>query len=173
MHVTALRGALFAPDRQQRKASSTRPRSPELPAGPEVAQPGRNRTLTIATLADERGQAFVEFALVLPILVTFLFLIFELAIVLTHSLTLNDAASVAARAAAVYRFNGEPNACQAAKDAAPGAAGSLPVSVSCAGTNTPGSTFKVTVTTPWSISLPLLPLSTGGQLSSSATEKLE
>jgi Flp pilus assembly protein TadG len=171
MHVTALRGALFAPDRQQPKGPSTRPRSPELPAGPEVAPPGR--TLAIAPLADERGQAFVEFALVLPFLVTFLFVIFELAMVLTHSLTLNDAASVAARAAAVYRFNGEPSACQAAKDAAPGAAGSLPVTVTCTGTNTPGSPFTVTVKTPWSISLPLLPLSTGGQLSSSATEKLE
>ena len=31
----------------------------------------------------------------------------------------------------------------------------------------------MTVSYPWTVSLPLLPLSTGGQLTSSATEKLE
>jgi Flp pilus assembly protein TadG len=173
MHVTPLRGFLFAPDRRQRKEPSTRPRSPELPAGPEVATPGRKRPLTIATLADERGQAFVEFALVLPFLVTFLFVIFELAIILTHSLTLNDVASQAARAAAVWRFNGATSACQAANNSAPATIGGQPVTVSCGAQNGAGSPFTVTVSTPWSISLPLLPLSTGGQLSSSATEKLE
>jgi Flp pilus assembly protein TadG len=157
MPVVALRGDRFAAERPPRTEQRTRSASHSL----------------AERLAGERGQAAVEFVLVLPILVTFLFVIFELAVVLTHSLTLNDAASVAARAAAVYRFNGEPSACQAARDAAPGAAGSLPVTVSCSGPNTPGSPFTVTVTTPWSVSLPLLPFSTGGQLTSTATEKIE
>jgi Flp pilus assembly protein TadG len=156
MRVTALRDP-FAAERQSRRDPARHPASHSL----------------AERLADARGQAAVELALVLPFLVTLLIVIFELAVVLSHALTLNDIASQAARAAAVYRFNGESSACQAAKDAAPAAAGGLGVTVSCTGPGTPGSPFTVTVKTPWSVSLPLLPFSANGQLTSTATEKLE
>jgi hypothetical protein len=78
-----------------------------------------------------------------------------------------------ARAAAVYRFNGEPSACQAARDAADAAANGLSVTVTCGPQGNPGDPFTVTVSYPWRIDLPLLPFSRSGQLQSKATEKLE
>jgi hypothetical protein len=124
-------------------------------------------------VADARGQAAVEFVLVLPILITLLIVIVELGVILFHALTVNSAASAMARAAAVYRFNGEPNACPAARDAADQAANGLAVTVSCGPQGDPGDPFTVTVTYPWRIELPLLPISKSGQLTSKATEKLE
>jgi Flp pilus assembly protein TadG len=157
MPVVALRGDRLAAERPPRAKQRTRSASHSL----------------AERLAGERGQAAVEFVLVLPFLVTLLFVIFELAIVLSHSLTLNDIASQAARAAAVWRFNGAASACQAANNSAPATLGGQPVTVSCSGSNTPGSAFTVTVSTAWNVGLPLISFSTGGQLTSSATEKLE
>jgi Flp pilus assembly protein TadG len=170
MRLIAPHRALFAPERHQ-PGPPTQPRSPALQT--ESAARAAEGPVTLAKLTDCRGQAAVEFALVLPILVTFLFVIFELAVLLTHWMTLNDVASVSARAAAVYRFSGQ--SCDAvANDAGTSAAGGLPVTVGpCVGAGTPGSTVTVTVTTPWSISLPLLPWSASGDITSTATERVE
>jgi Flp pilus assembly protein TadG len=125
-------------------------------------------------LADSRGQAAVEFVLVLPILVTFLFVIFELAVALTHWLTMNDAASVGARAAAVYRFSGQ--SCDAAASAAANNAANgltLDQPIQCAGLGTPGSSVTVTVTRTEQIGLPIFGLSVPLNLSSTATQTVE
>ena len=119
------------------------------------------------------GQAAVELVLVLPIILGLAFLIFDLAVVVTNYMKVTDAARVVARAAAVYRFTGEPDACQAARDAAADAAGGLSVTVSCGAQGNPGDPFTVTVTYPWSIGIPLIPLSANGTLTSKATDRLE
>jgi Flp pilus assembly protein TadG len=126
-----------------------------------------------ARTAEADGQAAVELVLVLPIILGLAFLIFDLAIVVTNYMKVTDAARVVARAAAVYRFTGEPNACQAARDAAANAAGGLSVTVSCGAQGNPGDPFTVTVTYPWSIGIPLIPLSANGTLTSKATDRLE
>ena len=123
MRLVASRGVPFATDRQQRTGPTTPvPRSVKGPLGSaapavDAAAGTRDRRFhrdgrrRAEGIAGASGQAAVEFVLVLPLLVTLLFLIFELAVVLLHALTVNDAAGAIARAAAVYRFNGEPNAC--------------------------------------------------------------
>jgi Flp pilus assembly protein TadG len=65
-------------------------------------------------LRREGGQAFVEFAIVLPILALLLFGIVQFGVALHDYISLTDAARVGARAAAVKRTTG---ACDAAKDA--------------------------------------------------------
>jgi Flp pilus assembly protein TadG len=141
---------------------------PRARTRPPEAAPGVTRDLR-----ETRGQAAVELVLVLPILLGLAFLIFDLAIVVTNYMRVTDAARVVARAAAVYRFTGEPNACQAAQDAAADAAGGLSVTVSCGTQGNPGDPFTVTVTYPWSIGIPLIPLSASGTLTSKATDRLE
>ncbi|HET8527967.1 MAG TPA: TadE/TadG family type IV pilus assembly protein [Gaiellaceae bacterium] len=115
----------------------------------------------------------VEFVLVLPLLVTLIFVVVQLGLTFSSYLRLTDVARVAARAAAVARFNGV-TPCRAATTAADTAAGTLPIDApSCAGGTRPGSAFSVTVTLPWKIDLPLLPWSFDGNLQSTATEQLE
>ena len=53
---------------------------------------------------DERGQAMVEFALVLPILMALLLGIIQFGIVFNNYITLTDAARAGARKAAVSRL---------------------------------------------------------------------
>ena len=57
---------------------------------------------------DERGQALVEFALVLPILALLLFAIVQFGIVFTQYLALTDAVRAGAREAAVSRLAPDP-----------------------------------------------------------------
>jgi Flp pilus assembly protein TadG len=119
-------------------------------------------------LKDTRGQALIEFALVLPLIVTLLIAVVEFGVVFKDWLSVTDTARVAARAAVVSRFGNPAQTPCAAAQAAVAAAGLT--LASC--TQSAGS-VKVTVTHPWSVSLPLLPLSDGGQLTSVVTERLE
>jgi Flp pilus assembly protein TadG len=57
---------------------------------------------------DERGQAIVEFALVLPILALLLFGIIQFGLVFNNYVTLTDAVRAGARKAAVSRQSGNP-----------------------------------------------------------------
>ena len=74
------------------------------------------------TLRGEDGQAAVEFALVLPILLVFLLAIVEVGIAFSHYVMLTDAARVGARKAITVRIGGATpaDAKQAVVDAAGG-----------------------------------------------------
>jgi Flp pilus assembly protein TadG len=115
----------------------------------------------------------VEFVLVLPLLVTLIFMVIQLGFTFSNYLRVTDIARVASRAAAVARFSGV-SACQAATTAANNAAGRLAIQrPTCSGGANSGDAFSVTVSLPWKISLPLLPFSWSGDLKSTSTERLE
>jgi Flp pilus assembly protein TadG len=115
----------------------------------------------------------VEFVLILPLLVTLIFIVIQLGLTFSNYMRVTDIARVAARAGATARFNGL-SPCQAATNAANGAAGGLAIGrPSCAGGANPGDPFDVTVSLPWKISLPLLPFNWSGNLQSTATDETE
>jgi len=71
-------------------------------------------------LNNDRGQAMVEFVIVLPLMLLLLFFIAYAGIGFQRYSQVTNAARVAARAAAVARFDGN-DMCTAAQDAAEGA----------------------------------------------------
>ena len=99
---------------------------------------------------DEKGQAMVEFVLVLPLFLGLVFLAIGFGITLNNYLRVTDIARVGARAASIARFSGQPNPCKAAVTAATAAAGGLaftsPVSCTYPNGNQPGQPVIVTVT---------------------------
>src|SRR5437763_3966436 len=112
--------------------------------------------------SSESGQAAVEFALVLPLLVVFLLGIVEFGIAFSHYLTLTDAARVGARKAITVRIGGTTpdGAKQAVRDAAGGLdQGHLDVNVNDSDWRTAGSQITVTATYPYTINIPLLGMS--------------
>ena len=74
---------------------------------------------------SEKGQATVEFAVVLPLLAAFLVAIVEGGIALNHYLTLTDAVRAGARAASAVATQGPSAATAAATQAMDDAAGGL------------------------------------------------
>lgn len=122
-----------------------------------------------AVLRDASGQAMVEFALVLPLLVVLMVAAIQFGIVFKDWISVTDTARVAARAAVVSRFSAQPDPCAAAQAAVAAAGGGLTLT-GC----TPSAKYvTVTVQHPWSVSLPLIPFSDGGQLTSVVTERRE
>jgi Flp pilus assembly protein TadG len=135
----------------------------------------RNR----ATIAQEDGQAAVEFALVLPILCMLLLGIAQFGVAFNHYLTLTDAARAGARQAAVSRPVATPIAATESKvrAAATGLdATDLVVTVTdpsgTPATWAPGSDVKVTASYPYAIDL-LGVVVASGRLSSSTVERVE
>jgi Flp pilus assembly protein TadG len=126
-----------------------------------------------STLKREDGQAFVEFAIVLPLLVMLVLGICQFGLAFHNYLSITDATRVGARAAAVKRTAG---ACAAATTAIRNTVSARQWStissrITCtAGVNT-GDQVKVTVKYPYSIGLP--GFSASGDLTASATERLE
>jgi Flp pilus assembly protein TadG len=126
-------------------------------------------------LQRANGQAFVEFALVLPVLVMLLMGILQFGLAFHNYLSITDATRVGARAAAVKRTAG---ACTAATTAIQNTVSAKQWStissrITCTtpdGTDT-GDPVKLTVTYPYSIGLP--GFSASGDLTASATERLE
>jgi Flp pilus assembly protein TadG len=111
----------------------------------------------------------VEFALVLPLLVMLMVAAIQFGIVFKDWISVTDAARVAARAAVVARFGPQPDPCTAARAAVTAAGNGLTLK-SC----TPSAKYvTVSVEHPWNVSLPLIPFSDGGQLTSVVTERLE
>jgi Flp pilus assembly protein TadG len=133
------------------------------------------RTQTFrAKLQQTNGQAFVEFALVLPLLVMLLMGIVQFGLAFHNYLAITDATRVGARAAAVKRTAG---ACAAATTAIQNTVSakqwSTISSITCTtpdGTDT-GDPVIVKVDYPYSIGLP--GISKTGNLTASATERLE
>jgi len=122
----------------------------------------------------------VEFAFVLPLLVLLTIAAVNFGIVVKDWINVTNATGVAGRAAAAARFT-QPTpgygGVRAAVDNAmtnqnlsPGDA-----TVSCSDSNRcdRGSDVTVTVTRPWSVSVPFLPFSPGGTITSDVTERVE
>jgi len=135
--------------------------------------PAKRRASTLVT--DERGQAAVEFALVLPILMALLLGIIQFGIVFNNYVTITDAARAGARKAAVSRFLSDNGA--AAKIVAHNSAqglnqSKLGVTVTSTDWNTPGSDVVVTTTYPYSIHI-LGWTVKAGNLTSTTKERLE
>jgi len=130
----------------------------------------------IRKLRRSDGQAIVEFVLVLPLIVTLVFVIVQLGITFNNYLQVTDAARVGARAAAVARVNGQ-DACTAAQTAVGNIVNltnnTFKVSCVCNPCNA-GDQVSVTVTDPWNVALPLIGISTGQHLlQGTSTEAME
>lgn len=141
------------------------------------------RTLTHkiwSRLGSEGGQAFVEFVIVLPLLVLLVFGITQFGLTFRNHLAITDAARVAARAAAVKRTS---NPCAAGGPAwtaimntlSPGQQSAVDLSGAwCTtpdGTDDVGGRVVITIKYPYTIGLP--GVSASGDLTSSATERME
>lgn len=127
----------------------------------------------LAQLRRNEGQAAVEMALILPILVVLVLAIAQFGIAFNNYLTLTDAARAGARKAAVSRFVGDGGASAYAlvmTDASgvPGAS----ATVTSDNWNVPGSDVVVTATAPYSINI-LGWTVKSGDLTSTTTERLE
>ena len=124
-------------------------------------------------LSDERGQAFTEFALVLPILALLLFAVIQFGIVFNNYVTLTDATRAGARKGAVGRRLQNPQS--ATITAVRNSATDLNQSdlqITVTSSWQPAADVKVVATYPYSISLLGLVVKTG-RLSSTTTERVE
>jgi Flp pilus assembly protein TadG len=131
---------------------------------------------------NEQGQAMVEFAIVLPILLMLVFGIVQFGITFNHYLTLTDAVRAGARQAAVSRIASDPAGAAEARvrSAASGSLDDADLDV----TVTPydpqsgqakfaqGGDVTVTATYPYSINL-LGFVVKSGRLTSQTTERVE
>jgi Flp pilus assembly protein TadG len=129
-------------------------------------------------LRREHGQAMVEFALVLPLLMALLLGIIQFGIVFNNYITLTDATRAGARKAAVSRFDGDSGA--SAKVAVEHSAQGLDqsklvptISVTASPDwTTPGNEVTVTARYPYSIKI-LGWTVKAGNLTSTTKERLE
>jgi Flp pilus assembly protein TadG len=125
----------------------------------------------------DQGQAVVEFAVILPVLLLILFAILQFGVVFNNYIQVTAAAREGARKAAVSRSLGtssaETAATTAAKNAAPGLNQSnITVSFPNSPTFAQGSDVSVQVTYPYSISIIGLVVASGN-LSSTTTMRVE
>jgi len=124
-------------------------------------------------MARERGQAMVEFVIVLPILCVLLFGIVQFGITFNHYLTLTDSVRAGARKAAVSREASDPAGSAVAQVRA--SASDLKQSdltVTVTSSWAPGGDVTVTAKYPYSINIMGVVVHSG-QLSSSTTERVE
>lgn len=126
---------------------------------------------------NDSGQAVVEFAVILPVLLMILFAILQFGIVFNNYIQVTAAAREGARKAAVSRSlgtaNAETAATTSAKSAAPGLKqSSITVTYPNSPTFAQGSDVTVQVTYPYSISI-LGIIVKSGKLSSSTTMRVE
>ncbi len=125
------------------------------------------------TITEEKGQSMTEFAIVLPILVVFLFGVIQFGILFNNYVTLTDAGRAGARTAAVSRQVSNPVG--AATTMVQSSAANLNQSnlnVSVSSSWQPGADVTVTATYPYSISL-LGWVVSSGNLTSTTTERVE
>jgi Flp pilus assembly protein TadG len=125
---------------------------------------------------NEQGQAVVEFAVILPVLLLILFAILQFGVVFNNYIQVTAAAREGARKAAVSRTLGtsaaETAATTAAKSAAPGLNQSnITVTFPNSPTFAQGTDITVQVTYPYAISIIGLVVSSGN-LSSSTTMRV-
>jgi Flp pilus assembly protein TadG len=124
-------------------------------------------------LGAQGGQAFVEFVIVLPLLVLLVFGITQFGLAFRNYLAITDAARVAARAAAVKRTNDPCGAATTAIQNTVSAGQWAQVSsrITCTAGPNVGDQVKITIDYPYAIGLP--GVSASGDLTASATERME
>src|SRR5436309_8305265 len=126
------------------------------------------------SIRGERGQAMVEFTIVLPIFCMLLFGIAQLGIVWNNYIQLTDAVRAGARKAAVSRTASNPN--QATITAVKASAVNLDQGKLVVDTPTstwaPGSDVKVCAHYPYSINI-IAAVVSAGNLDSCTTERVE
>jgi Flp pilus assembly protein TadG len=134
------------------------------------------RTLTHkiwSSLQRQDGQAFVEFVIVLPILVMLVLGICQFGLAFHNYLSITDAARVGARAAAVKKAT----ACSEARDAIERTVSkpqwdAIESRITCSSpVGTSGTPWTVSIAYPYSIGLP--GFSVSDDLTASATERME
>jgi Flp pilus assembly protein TadG len=130
-----------------------------------------------AHIRSERGQALVEFAIVLPILAGLLIGIVEFGLVLSNYVKLTDAARVGARSAIAVRLGGvtPSDAAQTVRDSAGDLnQAKLSVTVTDPDWSAPGSQITVTASYPYAIDVPFFDIHIAdGTLTATAKERLE
>jgi Flp pilus assembly protein TadG len=119
------------------------------------------------------GQAFVELAIVLPILVLLIFGITQFGLAFRNYIAITDAARVGARAAAVKRTAGP---CTAATNAIQNTVSSgqwaqISSRITCVAGPNVGDQVSITIQYPYSIGLP--GVSRTGNLTANAKERME
>jgi Flp pilus assembly protein TadG len=131
------------------------------------------RHIARSRFRGEDGQAYVELALVLPILVLLVFGIIQFGLAFHNYLAITDAARVAARAAAVKRTNSPCSAASAAIKDTVSTRQWAEVSshITCTAGSNVGDQVKITIKYPFSIGLP--GVSASGDLTAHATERME
>jgi Flp pilus assembly protein TadG len=124
-------------------------------------------------LRSEDGQALVEFAIVLPLLVLLVFGMAQLGLAFRNYLAITDAARVAARAAAVKRGAGPCTAANAAIQNTVSASQWSEISsrISCTAGADVGDPITISISYPYAIGLPGIEAS--GEMDASATERME
>ena len=124
---------------------------------------------------NERGQAMVEFAVIVPILLVLLLGIMQLGVVYNNWVTLTDAARAGARKGAVCRSGCSPDAATATTNAVKNSAANLNqsnLSVSVSSSWTQGSDVTVSASYPWSVNV-LGVVVASGTMTSTTTERVE
>jgi Flp pilus assembly protein TadG len=122
---------------------------------------------------NEQGQAMVEFALVLPILVLLLFSVIQLGMVYKNYLALTDAVRAGARKAAVARLSGDPQGTAvSAVDAAATDLNASKLAVQVDSTWQQGQDVTVSASYPYDISV-LGIVVKSGTLHTTVTERVE
>jgi Flp pilus assembly protein TadG len=124
-------------------------------------------------IRKDDGQTFVEFAIVLPILVLLVFGITQFGLIFRNYLAITDAARVGARAAAVKRTNSPCTAATTAIQNTVSAGQWTQISsrINCIAGPNVGDQVSITIQYPYSIGLP--GVSAAGNLTANAKERME
>jgi Flp pilus assembly protein TadG len=123
----------------------------------------------------QRGQAMVEFAIIVPILLTVLLGIMQLGVVYNNWVTLTDAARAGARKGAVCRSSCSPSATAATTSAVQASAANLNQSklgVTVTSTWAQGADVTVKATYPWSVNIMGIVVASG-TMQATTTERVE
>jgi Flp pilus assembly protein TadG len=132
-------------------------------------------TLRRSKIRHEKGQAMVEFAIIVPILLTVLLGIMQLGVVYNNWVTLTDAARAGARKGAVCRSGCSPSASGATVTAVKNSASDLNQSklgVTVTSTWAQGADVTVKATYPWSVNV-LGVVVASGTMAATTTERVE
>ena len=126
-------------------------------------------------IAREDGQAMVEMALILPILLMLILAIVQFGIAFNNYITLTDATRAGARKASVARFTGDNGAAATLvvkQDASGLDATKLAVAVTSTNWVVPGSDVTVSASYPYSINILGFTVKSG-TMTSTTKERLE
>ena len=128
---------------------------------------------TLRNTKNEQGQTMVEFAVVVPIMLTLLFAIIQFGIAFNNYLALTDAVRAGARKAAVSRQDPDPvGTAEAAVYAAAADLDASKLDVAVSSDWKPGNPVDVTATYPYSINV-LGVVVKSGDLTSMTRERVE